>query len=176
MFPNRIRVISRSWLNTLLCVHLTPINVIISYDPSTNTYLEIGFLLRCFQKLSIPDIATGRSGWRQSPHTRGQFTPVLSYQEQIFSIFERLQKIGNQPVSRINVLHLALVSKPREPLLLKGSDYSLNQSLVVGNQLNTHNLVCQRVVSTSVDTYEFHGDPDFINSQVGLYQQLQSEL
>ena len=79
MFPNRIRVISKPWLNTLLCVHLAPINVIISYDPSTNTYLEIGFLLRCFQKLSIPDIATGRSDWRQSPYTRGQFTPVLSY-------------------------------------------------------------------------------------------------
>ena len=79
MFPNRIRVISKPRLNTLLCVHLAPINVIISYDPSTNTYLEIGFLLRCFQKLSIPDIATGRSDWRQSPYTRGQFTPVLSY-------------------------------------------------------------------------------------------------
>lgn len=100
MFPNRIRVISRPQLNTLLCVHLAPINVIISYDPSTNTYLEVGFVLRCFQNLSIPDLATGRSSWRQSPYTRGQFTPVLSYQEQIFSIFERLQKIGNQPVSR----------------------------------------------------------------------------
>ena len=74
-----IRVISKSRLNTLLCVHLTPINVIISYDPSTNTDLGRGFLLRCFQKLSFPDIATGRSNWRQSPHTRGQFTPVLSY-------------------------------------------------------------------------------------------------
>lgn len=79
MFPNRIRVISSPQLNTLLCVHLDPINVIVSYDPSTNTYLEVGFPLRCFQRLSIPDIATGRSGWRQSPHTRGQFTPVLSY-------------------------------------------------------------------------------------------------
>ncbi len=64
MFPNRIRVISKPRLNTLLCVHLAPINVIVSYDPSTNTYLEVGFVLRCFQNLSIPDIATGRSSWR----------------------------------------------------------------------------------------------------------------
>ena len=79
MFPNRIRVISNPQLNTLLCLHLDPINVIISYDPSTNSNLGCGFLLRCFQKLSFPDIATGRCRWRDSPYTRGQFTPVLSY-------------------------------------------------------------------------------------------------
>ena len=133
-FLNRSRNISTSRLKRLLALHLKPINVIISYDPSTNTYLEVGFVLRCFQNLSIPDIATGRSSWRQSPHTRGQFTPVLSYQEQIFSIFERLQKIGNQPVSRITVLHHTLVSNLYEPQLLEGSDYSLIQFLVYSYQ------------------------------------------
>lgn len=31
-FPNRIWTISTSWLNTLLYLHLTPINVIISHE------------------------------------------------------------------------------------------------------------------------------------------------
>ncbi len=63
-FPNRNRAISTSRLNTLLCVHLKPINVIISYGPQTISYLKTGFPLRCFQRLSIPDIATEQSNWR----------------------------------------------------------------------------------------------------------------
>lgn len=59
-------VISTSRLNALLRFHLKPINVIISYDPMI-PYLEIGFPLRCFQRLSIPDIATGRCPWQDSP-------------------------------------------------------------------------------------------------------------
>ncbi len=78
-FPNRNRTISTPRLNTLLCLHLVPINVIISYVSQTIPYLEAGFPLRCFQRLSIPDIATGQCFWQNSPHTRGQFTPVLSY-------------------------------------------------------------------------------------------------
>ena len=76
-FPNRIRRISTPWLNPLLDFHLVPINVIISYG-STISYLEAGFTLRCFQRLSIPDLATLRCPWQDSRHTRGQFTPVLS--------------------------------------------------------------------------------------------------
>ena len=41
--------------------------------------LEGGFPLRCFQRLSIPDIATRQCHWRDNRHTRGQFIPVLSY-------------------------------------------------------------------------------------------------
>ncbi len=78
-FPNRNRTISTSQLKRLLVLHLTPINVIISYGSQTIPNLEAGFPLRCFQRLSIPDIATEQSGWRQSSYTRGQFTPVLSY-------------------------------------------------------------------------------------------------
>ena len=63
-FPNRNRAISTSQLNTLLCLHLTPINVIISYGPQTISNLETGFPLRCFQRLSIPNIATEQSTWR----------------------------------------------------------------------------------------------------------------
>jgi len=78
-FPNRNRLISTPRLNTLLCLHLAPINIIISYVSITIPNLEAGFLLRCFQKLSIPDIATEQCPWQDSSHTRGQFISVLSY-------------------------------------------------------------------------------------------------
>ena len=41
--------------------------------------LEVGFPLICFQRLSRPDMATRRCGWRHNRYTRGQFVPVLSY-------------------------------------------------------------------------------------------------
>ena len=77
-FPNRIRTISTSRLNALLRFYLKPINVIIFHGPMIS-YLETGFPLRCFQRLSIPDIATRQCHWRDSRQTRGQFIPVLSY-------------------------------------------------------------------------------------------------
>jgi len=43
------------------------------------THLGAGFALRCFQRLSIPDIATQRFPWQESWQTSGPFTPVLSY-------------------------------------------------------------------------------------------------
>ena len=78
-FPNRNRRISTSRLNTLLCVHLKPINVVISHGSQTILNLGAGFILRCFQNLSIPDIATLRCPWQDSSQTRGQFNSVLSY-------------------------------------------------------------------------------------------------
>ena len=136
-FPNKNRRISTSRLNTLRCVHLKPIYVIISYGSlpmrsigkseiriskyETNSNiqssksqtgssclefviqnfdivsdfgfrasnfpvlrtgsipnLEVGFILRCFQNLSLPDIATLRCPWQDSRYTRGQFNSVLS--------------------------------------------------------------------------------------------------
>ena len=47
--------------------------------PSTIPYLGVRFPLRCFQRLSVPDIATGRCHWCDSPQTRGRFNSVLSY-------------------------------------------------------------------------------------------------
>ena len=41
--------------------------------------LEGGFPLRCFQRLSFPDVATRRCGWRHNRNTRGRSIPVLSY-------------------------------------------------------------------------------------------------
>ena len=77
-FKSSDRRISTPRLNTLLCFHLAPINVVISHEPQTIPYLGVGFPLRCFQRLSNPDIATGRCTWRYSPQTRGQFISVLS--------------------------------------------------------------------------------------------------
>jgi hypothetical protein len=41
--------------------------------------LEAGFPLRCFQRLSLPHIATLRCHWRDNRYTRGASNPVLSY-------------------------------------------------------------------------------------------------
>ena len=41
--------------------------------------LEGGFPLRCFQRLSLPHLATGQCHWHDNPNTSGAFTPVLSY-------------------------------------------------------------------------------------------------
>src|SRR5690348_8654191 len=41
--------------------------------------LGAGFALRCFQRFSVPDVATGPCPWRDSPRTSGPSAPVLSY-------------------------------------------------------------------------------------------------
>ena len=43
------------------------------------TYLETSFPLRCFQRLSLPHLATRQCHWRDNRCTRGASTPVLSY-------------------------------------------------------------------------------------------------
>src|SRR3989344_6091853 len=72
------RDISTPRLKRLLAFHLAPVNVVISHDPQMIHNLGVGFPLICFQRLSFPDIATGRCHWRDSPQTRGQFISVLS--------------------------------------------------------------------------------------------------
>ena len=41
--------------------------------------IQVGFPLRCFQRLSRPYIATQRCFWRNNWYTSGTFIPVLSY-------------------------------------------------------------------------------------------------
>ena len=41
--------------------------------------LETSFPLRCFQRLSLPNLATRQCHWRDNRYTRGSSTPVLSY-------------------------------------------------------------------------------------------------
>jgi hypothetical protein len=44
-----------------------------------NVHLGAGFALRCFQRLSVPDIATRRCTWRHNRYTSGPSISVLSY-------------------------------------------------------------------------------------------------
>ena len=78
MFPNRIRAISTPRLNTLQYLYLAPINLVISQGSQTIPNLGVGFILRCFQNLSMPDLATLRCPWQDSRYTRGRFNSVLS--------------------------------------------------------------------------------------------------
>ena len=68
--------------------------------PHTNvrrrTRLEAGFPLRCFQRLSLPNVANQPCSWRNNWHTRGSSVPVLSYWGQPFSILLRAQRIGTE--------------------------------------------------------------------------------
>ena len=76
------RLISTSQLNALLHLHLWPINVIVShgsYHFWGKSYLEGGFALRCFQRLSRPYLATQLCRWHDNWCTRGMSIPVLSY-------------------------------------------------------------------------------------------------
>jgi len=64
--------------------HLPPINVLVSHGPSErlragSAHLGGGFPLRCFQRLSLPDVATRRCRWRDNRYTSGRSIPVLSY-------------------------------------------------------------------------------------------------
>ena len=46
---------------------------------SGKTNLQASFPLRCFQRLSLPHIATRQCHWRDNRYTRDASTPVLSY-------------------------------------------------------------------------------------------------
>ena len=73
------RPISTGQLNASLRLHLQPINVVVYHGSSGRPHLEVGFSLRCFQRLSFPDLATQRCRWRDNWYTRGSSIPVLSY-------------------------------------------------------------------------------------------------
>ena len=78
------RAISTAQLHVLPRFHLLPINVLVSYGPSEtrrsgSIHLGRGFPLRCFQRLSRPDVATRRCSWRNNRYTSGRSFPVLSY-------------------------------------------------------------------------------------------------
>src|ERR1700748_3340730 len=78
------RPISTGRLNTLPCLHLRPINPIVSREPyplqrGGIPHLEASCPLRCFQRLSLPNVANQPCPWRDNWHTRGSSVPVLSY-------------------------------------------------------------------------------------------------
>ncbi len=53
----------------------------------------MGFPLRCFQRFSLPDVATQPCTGRHNWHTSGPSTPVLSYWEQLPSHLPHPQRI-----------------------------------------------------------------------------------
>ena len=73
------RAISTSKLNTSPRLHTWPINVVVFHGSQGRTRFEVGFPLRCLQRLSRPYIATLHCGWRHNSSTRGTSIPVLSY-------------------------------------------------------------------------------------------------
>ena len=86
------------WITPL--THLTylpdhPSGVLLPYR-NGKSHLKVCFALRCFQRLSVPDIATQLCLWRDNWFTSGLSNPVLSYQGQLPSNFLRLRWIGTE--------------------------------------------------------------------------------
>ena len=73
------RAISTGQLHPSRGFHIRPINVVVFHGSQGNARFEGGFLLRCFQQLSRPNIATLQCGWRHNRSTRDSSNPVLSY-------------------------------------------------------------------------------------------------
>jgi hypothetical protein len=73
------RAISTGKLHALLRFHTRPIDVVVFHGSRGRTRFEVGFPLRCIQRLSRPYIATLHRCWRNDRSTRGMFIPVLSY-------------------------------------------------------------------------------------------------
>jgi hypothetical protein len=74
-----VRAISTGKLHALPRFHFRPINVVVYHGSQGRTRFEVGFSLRCLQRLSRPHIATQHCRWRDNCSTRGAFIPVLSY-------------------------------------------------------------------------------------------------
>src|SRR5512142_2496036 len=72
------RLISTARLKPLRALHLQPINLVFSQEPMKPD-LGRGFALRCFQRLSPPNVATVQCPWQDNTYTRGWCFSVLSY-------------------------------------------------------------------------------------------------
>ena len=77
------RLISIGQLHASRHFHLRPINDIVYVEPYSlkdeRSNLRGSFTLRCFQRLSRPDVATQLCPWQDNWCTRGLSIPVLSY-------------------------------------------------------------------------------------------------
>jgi hypothetical protein len=73
------RAISTSKLHALKRFHTWPINVVVFHGSQGRTRFEVGFPLRCLQRLSRPHIATLLCRWHDNRSTRGASNSVLSY-------------------------------------------------------------------------------------------------
>ena len=66
------------------------------HEGAWKSHLEAGFPLRCFQRLSLPNVANQPCTWRYNWHTRGSSIPVLSYWGRPCSNVLRAQRIGTE--------------------------------------------------------------------------------
>jgi hypothetical protein len=77
------RPISIGQLHTLLCFHIRPITQCsaggLTRLSCGSLHLGACFPLRCFQRLSLPNVANQPCSWQNNWHTRGSSVPVLSY-------------------------------------------------------------------------------------------------
>ena len=73
------RTISTGQLHVLPRFHPQPIDVVVFHGSQARPGFEGGFPLRCFQRLSLPYLATLLCRWRDNRSTRGTSIPVLSY-------------------------------------------------------------------------------------------------
>src|SRR5471032_3037895 len=62
-----------------LYLHTWPIDGVVFPGSQAKPSFEVSFPLRCFQRLSIPYLATRLCHWRDNRSTRDTFLPVLSY-------------------------------------------------------------------------------------------------
>ena len=63
-------------------------------------HLKAGFTLRCFQRLSVPNVATQLYPWQDNWYTSGSSTPVPLVLGSSPSSFLRPRWIGDRTVSR----------------------------------------------------------------------------
>jgi hypothetical protein len=76
--------ISTAQLQPSPAVHLPPIYLVVCQGPYSSRedgtpHLAAGFALRCFQRFSVPVLATRHCCWHNNRHTSGPSPPVLSY-------------------------------------------------------------------------------------------------
>ena len=71
------RAIRTGKLRALPHFYIRPIDVVVYHGSRARPGFEEGFPLRCFQRLSRPNLATRLCRWRDNWHTRGSSTPVL---------------------------------------------------------------------------------------------------
>ena len=99
------RTISTASLKASRLLHLRPIKPVVFRCPlgplrDGKPYLEAGFTLRCFQRLSLPNSATRLCPWRDNRHTGGSFNQVLSYYGRLLSSFLTRMVDRDRTVSR----------------------------------------------------------------------------
>ena len=83
LYGQASRAISTGKLNASLRLHTQPIKQVVYLCPLAlaggRSNLGACFPLICFQRLSLPNVATQRCPWRDNWYTRGSSVQVLSY-------------------------------------------------------------------------------------------------